>query len=121
MFGLKGIDAVKKLNDDFRLNINLKGDFDKTKINELKAKQELERQFKEWAKQIEIALCKIIRTYNTWLKHEQPLTTRHIEALQYIHYFEYLSDFMGKATDEEKISLWKDKKAVSFIAGRQLN
>ena len=111
----KPIDAVKKLNTDFGLNIDIETVPTKADISEYQKRVNEQKAYREYEKNAWQILCDYLWLMREWKKiipvsPEDDLDERFIYALHHFDYAEYLcdeffkSDKNGRADMENRVS-----------------
>lgn len=119
MFSLnKPIDAVKKLNDDFGLHIEIGKVSTAKDVSEYQKRISVKRAYEEWEKSAWKTLHDYLWLMRKWrdfnpASPDEKCDERFIYSLHHLDYAEYLCDEFIRAEKQEKISM---KNTVSEIA-----
>jgi len=118
LFQLSPVEAVNKLNTDFRLGIDIIGRTAAKGTNEHYLKMIEKHRFKEWeeyAWNVIIEYRRILKRwlnlYKPWRPNDKP-DRRHTESLCWYEYTNYLCSVFINGDDEEKKSL---KETIEHI------
>ena len=102
MFNLKGIEAVKRLNSDFNLNLSLSKPNNK-QINEYKARKKKEQLFESWKAKVSYMVDDIFK----YLYNCKPCDKMRVDNLDKI---EYLCELFVDNNNFELLKLYKNHK-----------
>ena len=112
-FGITPLDAVKKLNSEYRLNLHIDDDIPDEKVQAYNRKKSERELFKEWEKWAFDTVVNWYKQLKTIIDVEKSGTSKWCKAINEIDYADYMSNVFCVGTDEEKIQL---KEAVKKIA-----
>ena len=110
-FGLSPIEAVKQLNSDFRLGLEVDKPPDSTEIDRIRRKQQEREAYEQWEQHAFHVLNDYLWLLRDLSERYAPQSPdaepdrRFAYALQHISYAEYLSEEYLQADKEEKISM----------------
>lgn len=107
LFQLDALGAVKRLNEDFNLGLDLGGRPDPDELRERKRTQEARRLFDEWREKTLNLLDVCIRTANT--ADFENLTDAAALALKWKETFEYWADVLLHGNLENQMQLFRDE------------
>lgn len=113
LFQLDALGAVKRLNEDYRLGLDLDGRPDPDELRERKRTQEARKLFDQWRESMLNQLDACIRTANT--ADFENLTDAAALALQWKETFEYWADILMHANLENQISIFDNRKEVEGL------
>jgi len=116
LFDLEPLEAVKKLNADFGLNLDFKGEYrpDTAKIQEMERQRQLSRAFDDWIDKTYSTYAQLARFYLHNFKEYRPVNEGdefhplYVEAVHRIETVNFYLDILLKGTQEEKTALYKD-------------
>ena len=112
LFGLRQIDAAKKINEDFGLGLFDRGNAVPIKI-EVNPKYEMQKWLGEARLTVKAYLTELYKWHRDYAPRNQddefhPLI---VESLQKIDYIEYLRDILSRGSEEDKRDLYENGKA----------
>jgi hypothetical protein len=122
MFGLPPIDAVKKLNDDFSLHIEIGHAPTRSEKSEFQKRADERKAYEDWEK----SAWKTLHDY-LWLMREWreryapimpniPIDRRFVYSLHHLDYAEYLCNEFISASKEEKLAMKNEiETAADFL------
>ncbi len=108
LFKLSPIDAVKRLNTDFNIGIDVSQPTYSIHIGEILRRRQAEQAFREWEKQAFISLSTYLRLLKQWRKEYAPLCSDSFinplfsESLQQLDRVQYLCDLLTFGTVQDK-------------------
>lgn len=111
LFQLSPVEAIKKLNTDFILGIDLNERATPEEVNEYYLKMIEKHRFKEWEEHAWNVIIEYQRILKSWLYLYKPWRPgdkpdrRHTESLHWYEYTNYLCSVFINGDDEEKKSL----------------
>lgn len=116
LFDLEPLEAVKKLNADFGLGLDFKGEYrpDTAKIQEMERQRQLSRAFDDWIDKTHSTYARLARYYWQNMQKYRPVNEGdefhplYVEAVHRIETVNFYLDILLKGTQEEKTSLYKD-------------
>jgi len=129
-FNLTAIEAAKKINDDFNLNLINKSpkNFSRKSIAKIKEDKELIENFTQWEKQAFITVSSYYRALRFWgeqyFVHDVEYFGKHLVDIENIVLVEEMLDMMIENTNnlEEQIEFYKNYgKLVSEIENRKIS
>lgn len=118
LFQLDALGAVKRLNEDFSLGLDLAGRPDPDELRERKRTQEARKLFDEWREQTLNMLDACIRTAN--LADFDNLTDAAALALKWKSTFEYWADCLLHGHLDNQISIFDDRREVERLCKKIL-
>lgn len=101
LFSIKPIDAIKRLNEDFKLNLSIGKPSIRDLISFDRQKKERE-EFKKWKSHALNVLCENYKKYERMIEENAPLTELWVEGVNGIDYASYLYDEFCECTDIDK-------------------
>lgn len=110
LFNLDPLDAVKRLNEDFHLGLDLGARPDPAELRERKRTQEAKKLFDEWREGMLNQLDACIRTAN--LADFDNLTDAAALALQWKETFVYWADVLMHGSLVDQVSVFRDREGV---------
>lgn len=113
LFSLDPLDAVKRLNEDFNLGLDLDGRPDPEELRERKRTQEARRLFDEWREKTLNLLDVCIRTANT--ADFENLTDAAALALQWKETFEYWAEVLLHGNLDNQMQIFRDREGVTRL------
>jgi len=116
LFSLEPLEAVKKINVDFGLGLDLKTDYkpDMGKIQEIERKRQLLRAFDNWCDKTHSTYARLARYYWQNMQKYKPISEEegfhplYVDAVHRLETVNYILDILIKGTQEEKTALYKD-------------
>lgn len=125
LFSLEPLEAVKKINVDFSLGLDLKTDYkpDMGKIQEIERKRQLLRAFDDWCDKTYSTYAQLARYYWQNMQKHRPISEGdgfhplYVEAVHRIETVNFYLDTLLKGTQEEKAALYKDLNRLVVKAG----
>ena len=112
LFGLDALGALKKLNEDFCLGLDLGARPDPAELRERKRTQEARKLFDEWREQMLNQLDACIRTSN--LADFDNLTDAAL-ALKWKETFEYWADVLSRGNLDNQMQVFRDREGVERL------
>ena len=119
LFNLSSLDAVKKLNQDFGLNLDIGQPVSREHIRQINKENELLNNFDTWERKA----FNILATYHCYLfnnkKQYEPtidefvsnnISPLYVQACHKLDYIEYLTDVFIYGTFEDKVQLYRTHK-----------
>lgn len=133
LYDLTPLEAVRRLNDDFRLSLPLDRQQTPAERREAERAAQRRRELAETRQAFEQWRDKMIRQLNacfllahTVLKHiERPedmdtMSDAEVLAIRYEAYFEYLADTLNTGTMAEQMEVFRQRKEVVALCNRIL-
>ncbi|MEL7661386.1 CHC2 zinc finger domain-containing protein [Acetobacterium wieringae] len=125
LFSLEPLQAVKKINDDFELGLDLKTDYkpDMGKMQEMEKQRQLSRAFDDWIDKTHSTYARLARYYWQNMQKYRPVNEEdefHPLYVEAVHRIETVNFYLGillKGTQEEKTALYKDLNRMEVKAG----
>jgi hypothetical protein len=96
LFGLSNVDAVKRLNADYKLGLDYTAPPDNTAILKRQRQKRLEKQFRAWEIEAFKTICDYVKLLRQWrIEHKpvepnQQLDEHFVQSLQNLSYAEYI-------------------------------
>ncbi|WKY43933.1 CHC2 zinc finger domain-containing protein [Eubacteriaceae bacterium ES2] len=119
LFGLDLLDAAKRINADFNLNLDLDGDYqpDFEAIEKRKRERELEKAWNSWVDRTYSEYAAIARGYwqailNCKPKSEEDFCPEYVEAIHQWEPVNHILDILSRGSPEEKIQLHRHLEEV---------
>lgn len=128
LFDIPPFEALKKLNKDFSLGLDISNpnSVQNYRANMYKWEKELQTCFDQWVSNAVNALIKHIAVLKTKIFKHAPKTYSEkldplfIDGINSIDYYEYLLDMLACGSDWDKLSVYKnDRKEVEKIERKQ--
>lgn len=124
LFDLEPLEAVKKLNADFGLGLDFKGEYrpDTAKIQEMERQRQLKQAFDDWCDKAYSDHAQLARFYWKNILKYQPVSEmdefhpRYVKAMHQWEIVNYLLDILLKGSHEEKIELYKNLNSLEVWA-----
>lgn len=115
LFSLEPLQAVKKINDDFGLGLDLKTDYkpDMGKIQEMERQRQLSRAFDDWIDKTYSTYARLARYYWQNMQKYRPVNEAdgfhplYVDAVHHWETINFYLDTLFKGTHEEKTALYK--------------
>lgn len=123
LLGLDPLGAVRQLNDDFRLGLDLDHKPDKKALQEAERRKETAatyERFQQWRQGFLNALNACIRTANRALNAGEPLTDAQAIAIREHDRLEQTSDTLAGGTMEEQMEIFRQRNEVRKICEKIL-
>lgn len=126
LFGLKPLEAVRKLNDDFRLGLPLDKPPDVAAVRQRQQDQRFLNEFMRWRDNMTKNLCECFRLAHLTMKEIQTpkdldkLSAGQVLAIQWEAYLEFLSDALISGTAEQQMEVFRERGQISRLVGRIL-
>ncbi len=127
LFGLDAVGAVRRLNEDFALNLPIDQPAtpeDREKARKRKETAELHAQFERWR-------VDMVNRLNACYRHAHrlkqsitdlaALSDRDVLALKYQTTFEYWADLLTDGTAAQQMTLYRQRKELRVLTERILN
>lgn len=121
LFGLKPLDATRKLNEDFNLGIPLDKPLSPKEREQARKEAERRREvntsftaFQKWREDMVLQLCRCVYLGN-FVEREMAtldLSEDAAEALRRREQAEYLADTLSWGSPEDQLQVWKDRTGV---------
>lgn len=118
LFGLDALGALKKLNEDFCLGLDLAGRPDPDELRERKRTQEARKLFDAWRESMLNQLDACIRVAN--LADFDDLTDAAALALKWKSTFEYWADCLLHGGLDAQMSIFDDRREVERLCKKIL-
>lgn len=113
LFGISQLEAAKKINHDFGLNL-----FNGKIAVPVQTEVSPETEYFMWLKKAEKTVTEYLDKLCCWRKKYAPrkvgekLEPLFVESLQNMSYIEYLSEILSYGSDKEKRELYKDSRVA---------
>lgn len=125
LFDLEPLEAVKKINADFGLGLDFKGEYrcDTAKIQEMERQRQLKQAFDDWCDKTYSTYAQLARYYWENMQKYRPVNEvdgfhpLFVDAVHRLETVNYLLDILFKGTQEEKNALYKDLNRLEVKAG----
>lgn len=119
ILGLTPLDAVKRLNVDFALGLDLNHreptPRERQEIARRRMVGDTRRDFEEWRRQMINKLNAAFRVAQNVDKHIEALTDAEALAVREQSRIEYLSDVLSFGTLDEQVSIFRERKEVEQL------
>ena len=112
LFGLRQIDAARKISEDFGLGL-----FDRNFAAPIKIAPNPKYEMQKWLSEARLTIKEYLTELYKWDRVYAPrnpseqLHPLFVESLQRIDYIEYLQDVLTRGSEEDKRDLYEDGKA----------
>jgi len=113
LFQLDALGAVKRLNEDFSLGLDLAGRPDPDELRERKRTQEARKLFDAWRESMLNQIDACIRTANT--ADFENLTDAAALALQWKETFEYWAEVLLHGNLDNQMQIFRDREGVTRL------
>lgn len=129
LFGLEPMAAVRKLNDDFRLDLPLDKPLNKDTVAAVRQRQQDQRfldEFMCWRDRMTKNLCECFRLARLTMKEVQTpkdldkLSAGQVLAIQWEAYLEFLSDVLISGAAEQQMEVFRERGRISRLVERIL-
>jgi DNA primase (bacterial type) len=125
LFDLEPLEAVKKINVDFGLGLDFKGEYrsDTAKIQEMERQRQLKQAFDDWVDKTHSTYARLARHYMQNIQKHRPINEEdefhplYVEAVHRLETVNYILDILLKGAQEEKTALYKDLNRIEVKAG----
>lgn len=119
LFNLDSLDAVKRLNEDFALALDMDGPPDREKIRQRRKTLEAKKRFDKWRDQMLNQLDRSIRVAN--LADFRSMTAAEATALRYRETLEAWADVLQHGSLDEQMQIFRDREGVGRLCRMILN
>ncbi len=122
LFGIRQIDAAKKISEDFGLRL-----FEKGFAVPIKITPKPRDDFKEWIKEAKSIILEYLDKLYEWRDVYRPHNSSEnfhplvVESLQKTDYIEYLSDILLQGTENEKREFYEQGRAEIEMIRKRLD
>lgn len=112
LFGLRQIDAAKKISEDFGLRL-----FDREFAAPVKIAADPKREMQKWLGEARLTVNEYLTELYKWHRDYAPRNQDDefhplfVESLQKMDYIEYLQDILTRGSEEDKRDLYENNKA----------
>lgn len=112
LFGLRQIDAARKISEDFGLGL-----FDRNFAAPIKIAADPKYEMQKWISEARLTVKEYLSTLYQWHRDYAPrnpseqLHPLFVESLQKMDYIEYLGDILARGSEEDKRDLYENGKA----------
>lgn len=112
LFGLRQIDAAKKISEDFGLGL-----FDRNFAVPIKISADPKREMQKWISEARLTVKEYLTELYKWHRDYAPRNQDDefhplfVESLQKMDYIEYLQDILTRGSEEDKRDLYENNKA----------
>ena len=118
LFNLDPVASAKRLNEDFKLGMDLDRPPDTEQIRKHRKTQEARRRFESWRDQMLNQLDQAIRIANL---AGYPVTDAEILAIRYRETMEAWSDILMHGSLDEQMQIFRDREGVERLCRTILN
>ena len=119
LFNLDPLEAVKKLNDDFRLGLPLDRPEDREEIEKRRRTQQAQKLFEEWKEELLLQLNSSIRVAN--LADFPKLSPEERTAVVYREALIAWADALQHGSLDEQMQIFRDREGVEKLCRMILN
>lgn len=119
LFGLDPIGAVKRLNEDFKLGIDLDRPTDTEQLKKRRKLQETRQRFNAWRDQMGYQLDRAIRVANC--ADFQNVTEAQSLAIRFREAMESWADVLMHGSIDEQMQIFRDREEVERLCQMILN
>ena len=122
LFGLRQIDAAKKISEDFGLGL-----FDRCNAVPIKIAPNPKYEMQKWISEARLTVKAYLTELYKWHRDYAPRNQDDefhplfVESLQKIDYIEYLRDILSRGSEEDKRDLYENGKAEIEKIRKRLN
>ena len=125
LFGLSPLDAVKRLNQDFHLDLPLDrrpNEAERREVQERRKAAEAQKLFEEWRTDTLNRLADCYRAGHIALSFDDwdQLTDQQALAIREQAIVEYYSDLLSTGTLEEQMEIFRDRGSINNLCSRIL-
>lgn len=129
LFNLAPLEAVRKLNDDFRLGLPVDRPPDRATVAAVRQRQQDQRfldEFMCWRDRMTKNLCECFQLARLTMKEVQTpkdldkLSAGQVLAIQWEAYLEFLSDVLISGTAEQQMEVFRERGRISRLIERIL-
>lgn len=113
LFNLNPLDAVKRLNDDFRLGLDIDRPPDTEALRQRKKEQEARQRFQAWREKMLNQFDGCIRIAN--LTDCASITEAEATALRFRESFEAWADSLMHGSLDEQMEIFRDREEVERL------
>lgn len=117
LFGLSALDAVKKLNVDFSLGLDLDRPPDREQVKKVQRRRDTERDFEVWREGTINQLNHAFRTGWTALRDKRPdtWTDGEILSITELPRLEYWAETLSGGNLDDCITIFRERKKVNVL------
>ena len=115
LFNRSPLDAVKQLNSDFGLGLDLDKPPDRAEVQRYKKRQALYRAFRDWEKEMFEQLCEELKFCELLIRIYKPFSDKWCEATQRKEVINYHLDILMYGDTETKCELQKQHRGKENI------
>ena len=113
-FGISGVEAVRKLNADFKLGLTFGAQTRKEESRRLQEIAHAHAAFEEWRDRMIRRLNEVYRLAHSALQMlPEPLTEQQELAIRYQAQAEYCADTLEAGTPEEQAQIYQERGALT--------
>lgn len=129
LFNLAPLEAVRKLNADFRLGLPVDRSPDRATVEAVRQRQQDQRfldEFMQWRDRMTKNLCECFRLAHLTMKEIQTpadldrLSAGQVLAIQREAYLEFLSDVLISGAAEQQMEVFRERGWISRLVERIL-
>ena len=113
LFNLRPLDAVKRLNEDFRLGVNLDAPQDRDQLRQRRKTMEAKQRFSEWREQMLNQIDKAIRVAN--LADFRSMTEAEATAVRFRESLEAWASVLMHGSLDEQMQIFRDREGVGRL------
>ncbi|MCC8090767.1 MAG: CHC2 zinc finger domain-containing protein [Oscillospiraceae bacterium] len=124
LFGETPLDAVKRLNSDFQLNLNVGGKLTPEQAAEAGKRREMRHlldSFNAWRDGFMLELCRAIRVGNEAEQKGFGLSDAEASALRCREFFEYELALLEHGSNAEQMEIFRQREDIQKWTCRALN
>ena len=119
LLGISPYDAVKRLDADFRLGLDLDSKPDPAAVQERQEISEEHAAFETWRESFIRDLCRVHRRAHMALMESRELTDAEAEAVRHMAEAEYFADLLD-GTPEQQAAVYRDRGQIGTWISRVL-
>ena len=120
LLGLSPIDAVKRLDADFSLGLDLDRKPDPAAVQERKEMLDEYRAFETWRESFIRDLCRVHRRAHIALIASRELTDTEADAVRHMAEAEYFADLLSNGSATEQAAVYRDRGLIGKWTSRAL-
>ena len=119
LLGLSPVEALKRLNTDFSLGLDLDGKPDPAAVQERQELSAEHAEFETWRENFIRDLCKVHRRAHTALMERRELNDAEAEAVRHMAEAEYYCDLLD-GTPKQQAAVYRDRGLIGAWISRAL-
>ena len=123
LYGLDPMEALRRLNEDFRLALPLDRPASKKEREQARRRRELadlKQQYNEWRDGMLSQLCAAFRTGHIALKGNAALTDGEAQAVYWMAALEYWAEQLGNGDMAAQMAIFRNREGVERLCERIL-